>query len=338
MVQVVESSNDWADAFRKIGGGVSQGYTQRSDENAVQKAVSDLGPNASARDILNALTNTKTYSPEAKQKALQNYMGVEKFEEAKKEAASKQQERQVQAVREAAEKQKKETTERANVKSIVSQLESISPEQKEEFGNTLSQKTAEEMLKNEWKAKTAGQKPDDFDKRLQTAQADEYVKLSDYIPKLDSTLGDIAYVRQLSDNFGVGGRLANMVGLSKDAAEMESVAFTLIDPIVKIFNPSGPIAQQKLKTIQDKYAIKATDFQAVRDAKLNALERFAKQAKARAQQKMDLIKKYKGLVPKEESDRFDKESETIADVMIDYDLVGEEVKAERPPLDSFRKG
>lgn len=338
MVQVVESSNDWADAFRKIGGGVSQGYTQRSDENAVQKAVSDLGPNASARDILNALTNTKTYSPEAKQKALQNYMGVEKFEEAKKEAASKQQERQSQAVREAAEKQNKEKQERANAKAIINQIGSLTPEQKEEFGNTVSQKTAEEMLKNDFKAATAGQKLTPFEKKIQEKEAEEYIKLSNDIPKLDSTLGDIAYVRQLSDNFGVGGRLANMVGLSKDAAEMESVAFTLIDPIVKIFNPSGPIAQQKLKTIQDKYAIKATDFQAVRDAKLNALERFAKQAKARAQQKMDLIQKHNGKVPKEEMDRFDKESETIADVMIDYDLVGEEVKAERPPLDSFRKG
>lgn len=90
MVTFIPAKDDWADAFRKIGSGVTQGYMNRSDENAVRKAIADLGPNASARDILSTLTNVKTYGNEAKQEALKNYLGVENFEELKRKAQAQE--------------------------------------------------------------------------------------------------------------------------------------------------------------------------------------------------------------------------------------------------------
>jgi hypothetical protein len=122
---------------------------------------------------------------------------------------------------------------------------------------------------------------------------------------------------------GVFGPLKGLLN-TESAAELNAASFPLIEPIVKMFNPSGPIATQKLKIIQDKYQIKATDAPWSIPGKIKALERFAKQALNRAQERVDLYEKYKGSPPKEVVNKFDKESETLSDAMVDYDLVGEE--------------
>jgi hypothetical protein len=86
MVTILPKQDDWAKAFENIGSGFSQGYMNRSDENALRAAVDKLGPNPNARDLLNAITSTKTHSPAAKQRMLENYLGVEKFEELRQQA------------------------------------------------------------------------------------------------------------------------------------------------------------------------------------------------------------------------------------------------------------
>lgn len=91
MVQFIPAKDDWADAFRQIGSGVTQGYMGRSDENALRKSIENLGPNASARDILDAITKTNTYSPESKQSLLKNYLGVKEFEELQRKAKAQEQ-------------------------------------------------------------------------------------------------------------------------------------------------------------------------------------------------------------------------------------------------------
>lgn len=90
MVQFIPAKDDWADAFRQIGAGLAKGYTNRADENAVQKSIADLGDKPTPRQILDAITSVKTYTPEAKQQALQNYLGVEQFEELKRHAKAQE--------------------------------------------------------------------------------------------------------------------------------------------------------------------------------------------------------------------------------------------------------
>jgi len=92
--------------------------------------------------------------------------------------------------------------------------------------------------------------------------------------------------------------------------------------------------------IQDKYVVKGTELPSKRIAKLNALERFAKQALNRAKQKMALIMKYNGNPPEQVIDNFDKESDTISDAMLDYNLIADENEPEkksRLPLSSFQR-
>lgn len=85
MVQVVQSSDTWGPVFQGLGKGVSEGYMQQADEKALRQAVADLKPDASARDILNAITGAKTYSPKAKQNMFENMLGAEQFEELKRQ-------------------------------------------------------------------------------------------------------------------------------------------------------------------------------------------------------------------------------------------------------------
>jgi|ERR1700690_2528594 len=81
MVTILPKEDDWADVFRKLGAGAVEGYTNRSDEMALQNAIAGLAPDATPRQILDAVTNTKTYGNEAKQQLFKNYLGAAEFEE-----------------------------------------------------------------------------------------------------------------------------------------------------------------------------------------------------------------------------------------------------------------
>jgi hypothetical protein len=74
MVQIIPANDQWADAFRQIGGGVAKGYTSRSDENAIQKAIMDLGPNPTMKQTIDAITGTKVYDPQSKNNTIERFV------------------------------------------------------------------------------------------------------------------------------------------------------------------------------------------------------------------------------------------------------------------------
>jgi hypothetical protein len=90
MVTVIEPDQSRANAFRKFGSDFAQGQKNRSDEMALKKAIEGLGANPNPRDLLNAITGTTTYSNEAKQQALKNYIGVQEFEELKRKTQAQE--------------------------------------------------------------------------------------------------------------------------------------------------------------------------------------------------------------------------------------------------------
>ncbi len=87
-MQILPKKDDWADVFKSAGEGLAGHYINRSDEKALQKSIGDLGDDPSPRQILDAITNTKTYSPKSKQSVLKNYMGAAEFEETKRKNES----------------------------------------------------------------------------------------------------------------------------------------------------------------------------------------------------------------------------------------------------------
>jgi hypothetical protein len=85
MVTVIPAREDYGKAAEGFGEGLWQGYANRSDESAIRRAIEKLPEKATPRELLNAITNTKTYSPESKQNALRNYLGVSRYEELEKQ-------------------------------------------------------------------------------------------------------------------------------------------------------------------------------------------------------------------------------------------------------------
>lgn len=90
MVQFIPAKDDWANSFREAGQQTSEAYMNRSDENSLRRALTNLGENPSARQILDVITNTKTYTNQAKQQMLSNYLGAEQFDELKRKAMAQE--------------------------------------------------------------------------------------------------------------------------------------------------------------------------------------------------------------------------------------------------------
>lgn len=94
MVTILPKEHDWSEAGQLFGQGATQGYQNRADEMALQKAIVGLGNNPTPRQILDAVTGTKTYNPQSKQNLFKNYLGASEFEELQKKSnASQQQEK-----------------------------------------------------------------------------------------------------------------------------------------------------------------------------------------------------------------------------------------------------
>lgn len=339
MVTVVPADKGWGEAFQSLGSGVGQGiqneFESRADQKAIQNSLAKLGDNPEPKAVIEAITNTRTYNNKAKEKIIENVLGREKIDEAKRHAMKLESiAEKKNSIAEAKNNilSGKQTTDksvqnREAVRNVVSQLD-IPEEQKQILGDSLDLKDASGLLKTQF-ANKGKQTP--FEKRMSEHNADEYIALSKEIPKVDANLENINYARKLSKDLGVSGTVKSAIGASKIGNELDAIGFTLMEPIIKIFNPSGPLAQKKLENLKDIYSIKSTDVPWKRDAKLDALERFGKQAKARALEKKALIEKYEGNPPRDVLDKFDKENEGMIDAMLDYDLVGKEVNIEGMP-------
>lgn len=346
MVQVVSQDTGWDDAFRSAGKGFGQGYMNRSDETAVRSAIEKLGDNPSAQDVVKALTGARTYGNEAKQDFMKNYLGAAQFDQLKSNAAEQaaiararntiQEKQLAQKATERADRieetekkalskteteENKKKLERQTADALIDQLD-IPDDQKQGLKGILSQKAAEDLLKEQLKPKG----PSTFIRTIEAGSGDDYLNLVKDIPLLQNQSDNIDYALRLSNEVGVGSAIAHKAGFSEKAEKLESLGLTLIQPIVKIFNPSGPIAQGKLELIKDKFAIKADETTYTRKGKLEALRIFSQQALKRAKDRLELIRKYEGRPPPNDLKMFDEESETLIDVMLDYDLHGEEAK------------
>lgn len=374
MVTVIEGNNSWAEFGSNLGKGASEAYEQRADQLALQKAVESLPPNAPPQEVIKAITGAKTYNKSAQQDAIKNVVTQEEITQARAKAADA---KRIEDARTAIQKDKAEKTvanqanavaaqerrntaleeknaqakakieyernqnetkkneERVAADRLIDQL-ALPPEQKESLKGALPLKDAADLFKEQ--QKVTDEKLTPFEKALQNKNAEEYVQLTKDIPKLNSVLEDVNYAKKLADEMGVLGIAGSLVNLSGKGKELENVTFTMMEPIVKIFNPSGPIAQAKLKTIQDKYVVKGSDAPWTKKAKLDTIERFTKQALSRATKRMELFQKYDGNPPVKEVEKFDTDSDTISDAMIDYDLQAEEVKLEGMPAPKSFKG
>ncbi len=166
-----------------------------------------------------------------------------------------------------------------------------------------------------WQAAKKPTPKTESQKLLDKEMAKGYVSAIGEIPKLEATLSNISRLRELGGKLhGIGGYIK--AGLNtQSAAEYNTLGASLLDPVIKVFNPVGAVPTSKLNWIKDTFSPKASDLTSTQEGKLATLERLAQQAQQRAQQKIKLFKDYNGEPPESAVLQFDNES---AQMMNDF--------------------
>ena len=303
MVTILPKENDWSEAFQALGQGASQGYTNRADEMALQKAISGLGENATPRQILDAITGTRTYGPAAKQNALKNYMGVAEFEEAQRKNTSLREE-----------EANKKLVYKNNALNLLNNSE-LPEEQKQRIGADIEAGKVDfsgvkELVKPK---KTVSS---DFEKGLTKERVKQYTDAEKALVQSQRNLKDLKRVEDLNKELaGPLGYFNALNPFDEKSAELEALGFGAIEPIVKTFNPSGPIAQKKLEQLAAKYGINRFDSSAKIKGKIAALRRYAGYAQEMAQKRIELFRKHNGTPPIGDIVSLDLEGEALIDKM-----------------------
>lgn len=237
----------------------------RSDENAVRKSIEGLGPNPSARQILDAITNTKTYSPEAKQNVLSNYFGVEKFEELKRHALesekleaerNKIQEETTNLKRqlEETEKTRKQQIEANDALSLID-FSNLGQEEKELLRNKVrNNEISLSAIKEIIKPNKSKEKMFETEEAKNTAQK-AYNRLAELIP-------DVGASGAITSN--LGGKTAQSYG------EFTSLTGALESFLVEMVN-RGTLSNTRFKYITETLLPKPSDSQATIKGKLQGL-------------------------------------------------------------------
>lgn len=346
MVQFYQPKDTWSEVGQLFGQGATQGYTNRADELALQKSIESLPPNATPQEVLKKLVGTKTYSPEAKQMATKNYFAAREVEQAENETKikrkqeqrlleeKKSKEEQVQQEKKAKETKQEEDRKAKQEKESRTQKEAEEKRNREIASNeALLEKSYPDMPIEERKEKAKTYTPDavkalikpekqapksEFQKGVEKKAADSFFKAQEDNLKLKDSVANIDRVVELAEKLrGPVGMLKALSGFSSEAAELNSTALPAIDTILKVFNPVGAIPTQKINLVRSEFGIKATDTHASIIGKAESLKRYLNQAVARNNDKIAMYELYDGKIPKDIEKKFDEETESLVDVMID---------------------
>lgn len=280
MAQYIPGRNTYAEIGEALGGGITHGYQTRSDEMAIQKAIESLGPKASHRDVLNALTNTRTHRPEAKQRAAENYLKSYGIDQ--------------DMIRQSMEDDRLKETKRHN-------------EAVEKIQADKADAAADKEAK----------KPSYVDAILKKNNADKYSELSNDIMNFKYVKDDIKELRRVADDLsgvtGMGHALAGTGG----SKYFEDIGLRNLDKVIKIFNPAGALAVSKFNQLKDAFLPKAREFRSTQEDKIKGLERLADQAYDRALTWSRLMEETDFNPSVDQLQQFKKESEGIIDLLLE---------------------
>jgi hypothetical protein len=264
-----EEKNGWGNIGERFGSGVAQGYANRADESAIQNAITALGPTASGRQVLDALTKTKTYNPESKQTFLNNFLGVEKMEELKKQATANQEiarQRNEALTQKSKLKQEIDETKKAEQESkdindaltLIDEAKDLSHEQKENLRNKAKNKEAsfdaiKEVLK--------GAKPTKEENDAKAAKESKEITQKSF----DELVNLIPEV-------GRSGILTSKLGgdTAKSFAKFQTLTGALESNLVELVN-RGTLSNTRFKYITEQLLPKPSDTQKEIQGKLEGL-------------------------------------------------------------------
>lgn len=194
----------------------------------------------------------------------------------------------------------------------------ISPTKRLETQKNLNEMKKIIIQKDKSLNKQVTEKKDAFDTELQKKGAAEVTELEKKIPAYNNTLSDIDEMERLSKEYlgGVKGYIKGAFG-TQSARELDTLGASALDPIIKKFNPAGTLPTAKLNWIRQTFSPSAAENPSGRQGKINNLRRFTKQAKKKDEERLRLLKEYRGLIPADVAKQFDEaeaaENEALAD-------------------------
>jgi hypothetical protein len=158
----------------------------------------------------------------------------------------------------------------------------------------------------------------------------EILDIEKELPKFKSSQQNITRLEELSKTLTGAKGYWDAAWGNKNAAEFNTLGASLLDPVIKIFNPSGALPTAKLNWIKDQFQPKAVELSGTIQGKIATMKRFNDQAIERAEKKLVLFKNYNGIPPQSEILKFDQETEKIANDMVDQGQLLEKMQDEVP--------
>jgi hypothetical protein len=175
-----------------------------------------------------------------------------------------------------------------------------------ERDKALNLKVNKEILRDKALNKQATQAKDAYDIELQKKGAAETAELEKKIPAYNNTLSDIDEMERLSKEYlgGAKGYIKGVLG-TQAARELDTLGASALDPIIKKFNPAGTLPTAKLNWIRQTFSPTASENPSGRQGKINNLRRFTKQSKKKDEERLRLLKEYRGIIPIEIAKQFE---------------------------------
>ncbi len=164
--------------------------------------------------------------------------------------------------------------------------------------------------------KTANGPKERFEQGLAAEASKEVPELEKEIKKSDDLIANVDAAEKLAND-----ELGGPIGYGKaffntqSASNLETLGATNLGSVIKLFNPAGTLPTAKLNWIKKTFAVSPYDTLSTMKGKFDTQRIILNQAKARAQERVGLLKKYFGNIPADVNAQFDKDTGDLLDAL-----------------------
>lgn len=311
--------------FSKLG----KVYKERQDQDFIGKIIQDVEKNDySAKSIQKGIFDVAkgNLSPSKRLEAMNALKGQQEqvLEErklvnmqAKELLAEKEKEKKEKLELEKA--NKAEAKIKSDREAVISENEiqltnaGYPPEEVKRLAPLMSTSGVRALVKP---GKTVHGPKEKFEEGLATQASKEVPELEKEIKKSDDLIANVDAAEKLANKelggpIGYGKALFN----TQSASNLETLGATNLGSVIKLFNPAGTLPTAKLNWIKKTFAVSPWDTLSTMKGKFDTQRIILNQAKARAQERVGLLKQYYGNIPEDVADKFDKDTGDLLDAL-----------------------
>lgn len=292
---------------------LASSYKEKQEEDTIGNILAEYGQNMEdARAYQTALNKLQRapISPIRKAQEIKTLQDQERVLIERDKALNARYEKELAAKQKQSDKEKE-----VRENELILEKGGFSPEEIQKLAPNISTATARDMAKPE---KSPNGPREKFEQILATEAAKEVPVLTQEIAKSRDLLDNIDTAEKIA-NENLRGPLSYAKAFlnTESASELTTLGATNLGSVIKLFNPAGTLPQAKLEWIRKTFSVSPYDTISTMKGKFNTQRIILNQAKARAEQRLKLIKENYGNIPAGEIERFDQETSDLLDAMKD---------------------